>query len=86
MRHVAYQSHGVPAAIVAMIDEAMAVDRISPATVREHNHEAGVRYLNITPALVLILVVVMAARYVGVGWENLSWWCCLEFQRRCLLE
>lgn len=67
LRHVAHQGGGVPAAMVAMLDEASAEDRITPAKVRGFSHEAGVQYMDMTPALILVLVGFMALRYIGRG-------------------
>ncbi|MCP4001690.1 MAG: hypothetical protein GY727_12335 [Gammaproteobacteria bacterium] len=66
-RHIAQASNGIPAALFGMLDAARAEDRITPAMVRGFNHEAGTRYLDMTPMLVLVLVVPMATRYIGRG-------------------
>ncbi len=63
-RHVAQASNGIPAALVGMLDSARSEDRITPAMVRDYKHEAGTRYLDMTPMLVLVLVVAMATRYI----------------------
>jgi len=41
------------------------VGSTTPAKVRDIKSEAGVRHLNMTPALILVLVVVMAARFLS---------------------
>lgn len=66
-RHVAQESNGVPAALLGMLDSARSEDRITPAKVRGYSHDAGVRYMDMTPMLVIVLVVAMAARYIGRG-------------------
>jgi len=67
IRHVAQDSGGVPAAIRGMLDKAEKEGEITPALARSFTHEAGVRYLDMTPVLILLLVVAMAGRYVSRG-------------------
>ncbi len=76
VRHVAQDSGGVPAAIRGMLESAAAEQEITPAKARGFEHEAGVRYLDMTPVVVLMLVAAMAAKYVsrGAGLEEMMIW------------
>jgi len=67
IRHVAQDSGGVPAAIRGMLDKAEKEREITPALARSFTHAAGVRYLDMTPVLILMMVVAMAGRYVSRG-------------------
>lgn len=67
VRHVARESAGVPAAIVGMVDAAEQEGEITPAKAREWTHDAGARYLDMTPAVVVAVVVGAAMRYIGRG-------------------
>ena len=67
IRHVAQDSGGVPAAIRGMLEKAEKEREITPALARSFTHAAGVRYLDMTPVLILMMVVAMAGRYVSRG-------------------
>lgn len=70
LRAVAQDSGGVPAAIRGMLEAASAEAEITRATVRAFAHEAGVRYLDMTPTLVIGLMAVVAGRYIASGLNN----------------
>ena len=40
---------------------------VTPTSIRAYRHEAGTRYLDMTPALVLALIGFIAMRYVSRG-------------------
>jgi hypothetical protein len=40
---------------------------VTPVSIRVYRHEAGTRYLDMTPALVLLVIGFMAMRYVSRG-------------------
>jgi hypothetical protein len=67
VRHVATASGGVPAAIRGMLEAARAEPEITPARARAFHHEAAARYLDMTPLVILLLVVSLALRYVSRG-------------------
>jgi hypothetical protein len=67
VRHVATASGGVPAAIRGMLEAAAAEDEITPARARAFQHEAAAQYLDLTPLLIVLLVVFIALRYVSRG-------------------
>lgn len=76
IRHVAQDSGGVPAAIRGMLEAAAREEEITPAMARGFAHEAGIRYMDMTPALILVIVVFMAMRYVsrGIGEVEMLVW------------
>ncbi len=67
LRHIAQDSGGVPAAIRGMLEAANSEDEITPAKVRAFSHEAGIRYLDMSPILVLVVVGFMVMKYVSRG-------------------
>jgi hypothetical protein len=67
LRAVEQDSGGVPAAIRGMLEAATAETEVTRATVRAFTHKAGVRYLDMTPTLVLGLMAVVAGRYIASG-------------------
>jgi len=58
---------GVPAAIRGMLEAASAEAEVTRSTVRAFMHRAGVRYMDMTPTLVLGLMAVVAGRYIASG-------------------
>ncbi len=70
LRHVAQQSGGVPAAILGMVEAASTEPEVTPALAVGVSHEAGVRYLDLTPVLLLGLFVFMALRYIARGLDS----------------
>lgn len=67
LRAVEQDSGGVPAAIRGMLEAAAAEAVVTRSTVRAFAHQAGVRYLDMTPTLVLGLMAVVAGRYIARG-------------------
>ncbi|MDR5875128.1 AAA family ATPase [Vreelandella gomseomensis] len=67
LRHVAQAGGGIPAAIRGMLEEADKEGEITPAKARSLYHEAGIRYVDMTPLLVILLVIGMASRYISRG-------------------
>ena len=67
LRHVAQDSGGVPAAIRGMLEAAEKELEITPAMARGFSHEAGIRYVDMTPLVVLLIVAAMATRYISRG-------------------
>ncbi len=70
LRHVARESGGVPAAILGMVESAAAEPEVTPALAVGVSHEAGIRYLDLTPVLLLGLFVFMALRYIARGLDS----------------
>ncbi len=67
LRAVAQDSGGVPAAIRGMLESAAAEAEVTRSQVRGFVHEAGVRYLDMTPTLILGFILAIAARYIARG-------------------
>jgi len=67
IRHVAQASGGIPAAIRGMLEAAAAETEITPAKARSFHHEASAHYLDMTPVLVILMVIFLAMRYVSRG-------------------
>ena len=56
VRAVVQDSGGVSAAIAGMLQAAGNDGEVTPASIRAYRHEAGTRYLDMTPALVLLVI------------------------------
>jgi hypothetical protein len=67
IRAVEQDAGGVPAAIEGMLRSATNDGEVTPASIRAYRHEAGTRYLDMTPVLVLAVIGFMAMRYVSRG-------------------
>ena len=62
----------MPEAIYGMLAAAGNEDEITPAKVASFHHEAGREYLDMTPVLVVGMVVFMALRYVSRGLSDVE--------------
>jgi hypothetical protein len=67
VRHVAQECRGLPEAIDALLHQAAAETQITPASVRDFRTDAGVRFLDMTPLVLVALVLAMAWRYASRG-------------------
>ncbi len=67
VRTVARDSGGIPAAVVGMLELALVERSVNRATLRDISHEAARAYLDMTPALVIVVAGFMALRYVSRG-------------------
>ena len=65
IRAVAQQSGGVPEAIINMLVAAGNENEITPAKVSTMTNEAGRQYLDMTPVILIGLIVFMALRYIS---------------------
>jgi energy-coupling factor transporter ATP-binding protein EcfA2 len=65
--HVVKQSGGVPQAIHDMLDESGKERIINKRKVREMRHEAGVKYLDFTPMVMILGALIVSMRYIGMG-------------------
>jgi energy-coupling factor transporter ATP-binding protein EcfA2 len=65
--HVVKQAGGNPQAIEDMLDESAKERVIDKRKVREMRHEAGVRYLDFTPVILVSGASIIAMRYVAMG-------------------
>ena len=60
-------ANGLPMAITDMARQARRQSRVTDDSIRELYHEAGVRYRDWTPVLIVIWGLAMAARFVALG-------------------
>jgi hypothetical protein len=67
VRHVATASGGVPVAIRGVLEAASTEHEITPAKARAFHHEASALYLDMTPVLVILMVIFLAMRYISRG-------------------
>jgi energy-coupling factor transporter ATP-binding protein EcfA2 len=65
--HVVKQSGGVPQAIYDMLDESSKESLIDKKKVRAMRHDAGVKYLDFTPMVMIIGALIVSMRYIGMG-------------------
>ncbi len=65
--HVVKQSSGIPQAIFDMLEESSKERIIDKRKVREMRHDAGVRYLDFTPMVMLLGALIVSMRYIGMG-------------------
>jgi len=65
--HVIKQSGGIPQAIFDMLEESSKETLIDKRKVREMRHDAGVRYLDFTPMVMLLGAMIVSMRYIGMG-------------------
>jgi hypothetical protein len=65
--HVVKQSGGIPQAIYDMLDESSKESLIDKKKVRAMRHEAGVRYLDFTPMVMILGALIVSMRYIGMG-------------------
>lgn len=67
VRAVARDSGGIPAAVQGMLDLTLVERTVTRQTLRTLSHEAAIRYLDMTPVLVILTVGFMAMRYISRG-------------------
>jgi len=65
--HVVKQAGGNPQAIHDMVDESSKERLVDKRQIREMRHQAGVRYVDFTPAMIVVGAMVVATRYVALG-------------------
>mgnify|MGYP006981144686 FL=1 len=65
--HVVKQSGGIPQAIYDMLDESGKERIIDKRKVREMRHEAGIKYLDFTPVVMILGALIVSMRYIGMG-------------------
>lgn len=67
IRHVGRDSGGNPEAIAGMLEHAATEDEITPAKANTFSHEASETYFDMTPLLLIVVVILMAMRYISRG-------------------
>ena len=65
--HVVKQAGGNPQAIHDMVDESSKERLVDKRRIREMRHQAGVRYVDFTPVMIVAGAMVVATRYVALG-------------------
>ena len=65
--HVVKQAGGNPQAIHDMVDESSKERLVDKRRIREMRHQAGVRYVDFTPVMIVVGAMVVATRYVALG-------------------
>ncbi len=65
--HVVKQSGGIPQAIYDMLDESSKESLIDKRKVRAMRHDAGVKYLDFTPMVMILGALIVSMRYIGMG-------------------
>jgi hypothetical protein len=65
--HVIKQAGGNPQAIADMLDESQKEKVVDKRQIRQMRHQAGVRYLDFTPIMIVSGALIVGARYVAIG-------------------
>jgi hypothetical protein len=64
---VVRESRGIPAAIEGMLRTAINEREVTRRTLRAYRHEAAITYIDMTPMILVLVVCLMALRYVSRG-------------------
>lgn len=65
--HVVKQAGGNPQAIHDMLDESSKERVVDKRQIREMRHQAGVRYVDFTPVMIVAGALVVSTRYIAMG-------------------
>ena len=65
--HVVKQAGGNPQAVADMLDESGKERVVDKRQIREMRHQAGVRYVDFTPAMIISGALVIGTRYLAIG-------------------
>jgi energy-coupling factor transporter ATP-binding protein EcfA2 len=65
--HVVKQAGGNPQAVIDMLDESSKEKRVDKRQIREMRHQAGVRYMDFTPVMIIAGACVVSTRYLAIG-------------------
>jgi energy-coupling factor transporter ATP-binding protein EcfA2 len=65
--HVVKQAGGNPQAIFDMVEESSKERVVDKRQIREMRHQAGVRYVDFTPVMIVGGAMIVATRYVAMG-------------------
>ena len=65
--HVVKQAGGNPQAMHDMLDESSKERVVDKRQIREMRHQAGVRYVDFTPVMIVAGALVVATRYIAMG-------------------
>jgi hypothetical protein len=64
------QAAGNPYAVVELVKQVSGTPAVSRQAIRDLHHGAGVRYFDLTPAVLLVGAGIIATRFVALGLEN----------------
>jgi hypothetical protein len=65
--HVVKQSGGNPQALHDMLSESAKERLVDKRKIREMRHQAGVRYLDFTPVMIVSSALIIGTRYLAIG-------------------
>jgi energy-coupling factor transporter ATP-binding protein EcfA2 len=66
------QASGNPYAVMELVKQVAGRDAVGPQAIRDLHHAAGVRYFDLTPAIVFIGAGLVAARFIARGLEDVD--------------
>lgn len=72
VRHVAMACGGVPLAIACMMEQAGAMDEITPANATRFYHTAGETFFDLSPLLFVVVAVFVAMRFISRGMNDIE--------------
>jgi hypothetical protein len=64
---VVKQSGGNVQAVRDMLDDASKERRVDKRKIREMRHQAGLRYLDFTPVMIVATALIVGTRYLAIG-------------------
>lgn len=65
--HIVKQSGGNPQALQDMLSESAKERRVDKRQIREMRHQAGMRYLDFTPVMIVASAFIIGTRYLAIG-------------------
>ena len=65
--HVVKQAQGNPQAMADMLDDSAKERLVDKRQIREMRHQAGVRYLDFTPVMIVSGACIVGTRYLAMG-------------------
>jgi energy-coupling factor transporter ATP-binding protein EcfA2 len=66
------QANGNPYAVVELVKQVAGEGTVSRQAIRDLHHAAGIRYLDLTPALLLVGAGLVATRFVALGLDDVD--------------
>jgi len=64
------QSNGNPLSILQLAEKVKREENLTPASIRSLKHEAGKRFVDITPIFFIVGALIIAARFVALGMNS----------------
>ena len=65
-------SAGNPLAIIEMAKKTKEIEFDSPETIRNLHHDAGLKYFDLTPVLLVLGALIVAARFIALGLNDVD--------------